>query len=60
MRQARGDDRVSVVAITHAAEMVRSAPEVARERRPVPGHVERGHRQLEDLQLNRGARRYVS
>jgi hypothetical protein len=33
---------------------------VLRERRPVPAHMERGYRQLEDMQLNGGARKYVS
>ena len=50
-------DRVTLHAV---AEALRGAPWVLRERRVVPAHVEHGYRQLEDMQLNGGARRYVS
>jgi hypothetical protein len=33
---------------------------VLRERKPVPANLERGYQQLEDMQLNGGARKYVS
>jgi hypothetical protein len=33
---------------------------VVRERHPVPAVMERGYRLLEDMQLNGGARKYVS
>lgn len=50
-------DRVTARGIGDA---VRGLPWVLRERRPVPAHMERGYRQLEDMQLNGGARKYVS
>ncbi|TFV54900.1 glycosyltransferase [Mycobacterium sp. PS03-16] len=50
-------DRVTASGIGDA---VRGLPWVLRERRPVPAHLERGYRQLEDMQLNGGARKYVS
>jgi N-acetylglucosaminyl-diphospho-decaprenol L-rhamnosyltransferase len=50
-------DRVSAQGIGDA---LRGLPWVLRERDPVPGYLERGYRQLEDMQLNGGARKYVS
>jgi N-acetylglucosaminyl-diphospho-decaprenol L-rhamnosyltransferase len=50
-------DRVTVAGILDA---VRGAPWVFRERHPVPPIMERGYRLLEDMQLNGGARKYVS
>jgi GT2 family glycosyltransferase len=50
-------DRVTAQGVGDA---IRGLPWVVRERNPVPGHVERGYRQLEDMQLNGGARKYVS
>ena len=50
-------DRITLYAV---ADAVRGAHWVARERHVVPPHVERGYQQLEDMQLNGGARRYVS
>lgn len=50
-------DRITVCAV---ADAVRGASWVWRERHVVPDHVEHGYRQLEDMQLNGGARRYVS
>ncbi|WP_253851747.1 glycosyltransferase family 2 protein [Mycobacterium sp. 1423905.2] len=50
-------DRVSVQGISDA---VRGLPWVLRERKPVPANLERGYQQLEDMQLNGGARKYVS
>lgn len=50
-------DRVTAQGVGDA---VRGLPWVIRERNPVPAHIERGYRQLEDMQLNGGARRYVS
>lgn len=50
-------DRVTASGVGDA---VRGLPWVLRERRPVPAHLERGYRQLEDMQLNGGARKYVS
>lgn len=50
-------DRITAYAV---ADALRGAPWVWRERHVVPDHVERGYQQLEDMQLNGGARRYVS
>lgn len=50
-------DGVTAYAVLDA---IRGAPSVVRERRVVPEHLERGYRQLEDMQLNGAARRYVS
>lgn len=50
-------DRVTAQGITDA---LRGLPWVLRERNPVPAYVERGYRQLEDMQLNGTARNYVS
>jgi N-acetylglucosaminyl-diphospho-decaprenol L-rhamnosyltransferase len=50
-------DRVTAYGVLDA---LRGAPWVVRERRVVPEHIERGYRQLEDMQLNGGARSYVS
>jgi N-acetylglucosaminyl-diphospho-decaprenol L-rhamnosyltransferase len=50
-------DRVTAQGIGDA---VRGLPWVLRERNPVPAHLERGYQQLEDMQLNGGARKYVS
>ena len=50
-------DRVTVQGLGDA---VRGVPWVLRERAVVPPHVERGYRKLEDMQLDGGARRYVS
>jgi N-acetylglucosaminyl-diphospho-decaprenol L-rhamnosyltransferase len=50
-------DRVTAAGI---ADAVRGAPWVLRERHPVPAAMERGYRLLEEMQLNGGARKYVS
>ncbi|MEE6178270.1 glycosyltransferase family 2 protein [Mycobacterium sp. 050134] len=50
-------DRVTAQGI---ADALRGLPWVLRERNPVPTNVERGYRQLEDMQLDGGARNYVS
>lgn len=50
-------DRVTALGIGDA---IRGLPWVLRERDPVPPHVERGYRLLEDSQLNGRARNYVS
>lgn len=50
-------DRVTALGV---ADALRGLPWVLRERRPVPWHLERGYRQLEDMQLDGGARTYVS
>jgi N-acetylglucosaminyl-diphospho-decaprenol L-rhamnosyltransferase len=50
-------DPVTVLGIVDA---VRGLPWVLRERRPVPWQLERGYRQLEEMQLDGGARGYVS
>jgi N-acetylglucosaminyl-diphospho-decaprenol L-rhamnosyltransferase len=50
-------DRVSAQGIGDA---LRGLPWVPRGRDPVPGYLERGYRQLEEMQLNGGARKYVS
>ncbi|HET7328436.1 MAG TPA: glycosyltransferase [Nocardioidaceae bacterium] len=50
-------DRVTVLGVGDA---LRGLPWVVRERRVVPPHLERGYRQLEDMQLDGKARRYVS
>ena len=50
-------DRITAYAV---ADALRGAPWVWRERRVVPAHVEHGYQQLEDMQLDGGARTYVS
>lgn len=50
-------DRVTAGGIGDA---VRGLPWVLRQRDPVPPYIERGYRQLENMQLNGGARKYVS
>lgn len=50
-------DRVTARGVGDA---VRGLPWVLRERDPVPPHLERGYRLLEDVQLNGRARNYVS
>jgi GT2 family glycosyltransferase len=50
-------DRVTARGVGDA---LRGLPWVVRERKPVPAHMERGYRLLEDMQLNGGARKYVS
>lgn len=50
-------DRITAYGMLDA---VRGVPWVVRERRPVSPHLERQYRQLEDMQLNGGARKYVS
>jgi N-acetylglucosaminyl-diphospho-decaprenol L-rhamnosyltransferase len=50
-------DRVTLLGI---ADAVRGLPWVVRERSVVPPDLERGYRRLEHLQLDGGARRYVS
>ncbi|QNI05176.1 glycosyltransferase [Mycobacterium kubicae] len=50
-------DRISAQGVSDA---VRGLPWVLRERKPVPADLERGYQQLEDMQLNGGARKYVS
>lgn len=50
-------DRVTAQGLGDA---IRGLPWVLRERNPVPAGVERGYRQLEDMQLNGTARNYVS
>ncbi|MDD4867887.1 MAG: glycosyltransferase family 2 protein, partial [Mycobacterium sp.] len=50
-------DRVTAQGV---ADALRGLPWVLRERDPVPAHLERGYRQLEDMQLNGGSRNYVS
>ncbi|GFG62767.1 glycosyl transferase [Mycobacterium kubicae] len=50
-------DRISAQGVSDA---VRGLPWVLRERKPVPADLERGYQQLEDKQLNGGARKYVS
>ncbi|OBI23248.1 glycosyl transferase [Mycobacterium sp. E2462] len=50
-------DRVTALGVVDA---IRGVPWVLRERNPVPPHVERGYRLLEDSQLNGKARNYVS
>jgi N-acetylglucosaminyl-diphospho-decaprenol L-rhamnosyltransferase len=50
-------DRITAAGITDA---LRGLPWVVRERNPVPPAMERGYRLLEDMQLNGGARKYVS
>ncbi len=50
-------DRITLYAVVEA---MRGAPWVLRQRRVVPPHIERGYQQLEDMQLDGGARRYVS
>jgi N-acetylglucosaminyl-diphospho-decaprenol L-rhamnosyltransferase len=50
-------DRVTAAGVVDA---VRGLPWVLAERRPVPWHVEQGYRRLEDMQLDGGARSYVS
>ena len=50
-------DRITAAGI---ADAVRGLPWVLRERKPVPPDMEQGYRQLEDMQLNGGARKYVS
>jgi len=50
-------DRITLYALLEA---VRGAPWVLGQRNVVPPRIERGYRQLEDMQLDGGARRYVS
>jgi N-acetylglucosaminyl-diphospho-decaprenol L-rhamnosyltransferase len=50
-------DRVTALGLLDAE---RGLPWVLRERNPVPAHIERGYRQLADMQLKGGARKYVS
>jgi N-acetylglucosaminyl-diphospho-decaprenol L-rhamnosyltransferase len=50
-------DRVTAQGVGDA---LRGLGWVIRQRRPVPWHLERGYRQLEEMQLNSRARRYVS
>jgi N-acetylglucosaminyl-diphospho-decaprenol L-rhamnosyltransferase len=50
-------DRVTAQGVRDALRGLRW---VIRQRRPVPWHLERGYRQLEEMQLNSRARRYVS
>lgn len=50
-------DRISAQGVSDA---VRGLPWVLRERKPVPADLERGYQQLEGMQLNGGARKYVS
>jgi GT2 family glycosyltransferase len=50
-------DRVTAAGI---GEAIRGLPWVLRERNPVPARMERGYQQLEDMQLDGGARKYES
>lgn len=49
-------DRVTAQGV---ADALRGLPWVLREHDPVPAHLERGYRLLEDMQLNSRARNYV-